>query len=172
MLDADAYLKRTTDQKRRRKLDEPKLIEDVFRIADRGRYLTLDQDIDGCGELLDPLAVARQPRAQPAHRHISRDLRTAVRHNADRIPPCFDSCDRRSASFACLRMFLVSSHTHLPRAWYLASISDFLGHSTEEVIGQLTIRSNRCWHQTPKGTVMTHFFATFFTVTIAHEPRS
>ncbi len=78
MLVADAYLKRTTDQKRRRKLDEPELIEDVFRIADWGRYLTLDQDVDGCRELLDTLAVARQLRAQPAHRHISRDLRTAV----------------------------------------------------------------------------------------------
>ena len=90
MLGADAYLKRATDQQRRRKLDEPELIEDVFRIADRGRYLTLDQDVDGCRELLDTLAVARQLRAQPAHRHISRDLRTAVRHDGDRIPPCFD----------------------------------------------------------------------------------
>lgn len=35
------------------------------------------------------------------------------------------------------------SHTRLPRAWYLASFSDFLRNSTEEVIGQLTICSNR-----------------------------
>ena len=55
--------------------------------ADWGGNLTLDQDIDGCGELFDTLAVACQLRAQPAHGHISRALRTAVGHDGDRIPP-------------------------------------------------------------------------------------
>jgi len=87
MLAADAYLKRATDQHCRRKLDEPELVEYVFRIADWGGYLTLDQDIDGCSELFDALAVACQLRAQSAHCHVSRALRTAVGHDGDRIPP-------------------------------------------------------------------------------------
>jgi hypothetical protein len=35
------------------------------------------------------------------------------------------------------------THTFLPRAWYTASVAEFLRHSTEEVIGWLTTRSNR-----------------------------